>query len=100
MTARDRLEELISLNLNRTNCTVARYHGSTMSVVMINCRKSYYICSEQKKMVNRRRGRSCQSWRDNIKEWTGQSLEVRGGGREVGGDDLIGFIKLTHVFPN
>ena len=32
------------------------------------------IILEEKVDVRRRRGRACKSWKDNIKEWTGQSM--------------------------
>ena len=51
--------------------TVASYHGSAMSVIMICCRRLYdkeqWICSC-------RRGRPRKSWKDNVKKWTGQSM--------------------------
>ena len=51
---------------------VASYHGSAMSVVMIRSRKSYY--KEQWMDGNRRRGWPRKWWKDNIKEWTDQSM--------------------------
>ena len=51
--------------------SVASFHGSAMLVVMIRCRISYY-----KEQLDgwRHRGRPHESWRDDIKEWTGQSM--------------------------
>ena len=37
-----------------------------MSVVMMRCRRSYYQGTVH--------GRPRKSWKDNIKEWTGQSM--------------------------
>ena len=50
---------------------VASYHGSAMSVVTIRCRRSHY---KEQWMNSRRRGRPRKSRKDNIKEWTGQSM--------------------------
>ena len=41
------------------------YHGSATSVVVIGSRNSG---------GSRRRGRPCKSWKDNINEWTDQSM--------------------------
>ena len=45
-----------------------------MSANMIRCQKPHNM--EQQKVVGRRKKSPYKSWKDNIEEWTGQSLSL------------------------
>ena len=68
------LRQQVHILSRRLECklsSVASGHDSAMSAVMIYCPKSYY--REQWKVVLAKGGgRLHKSWKDNIKEWTGQ----------------------------